>query len=288
METLKIKDCLYGQVRSVGSTINGRDHFAAPGGVHITEIEGTTWDNNTILNPIQSSADKYTYAYDQMFKEARPWSVLVARIAAKIELEHKTFITDYDKLINEKTDRLLYSAFVLGKWFLIEQICKNNKLADVADFYSIRQYDTWWPEIIDSQTIHELLEQAGYKPNVPFALVKNIDTIKFEDPEWKWNFPMAASMMTDSFMLNQAAIDKLAGNFFMTALKETDKMSAYFGNAHRCLTDMPGTVLSNIFTKNDIIIVNTRAVVMPEVNPNWTGSPTYWDRLCRLNINLTQ
>jgi hypothetical protein len=216
-----------------------------------------------------------------MFVDSREKSTFVKDIA-------KTLV-DYNWSIRAypNAEDLIYAAYVLGKWYLIDKICENNRGDNFDGFYCLRQYDTWWPTELDTKTLDILLKQASYDPRIPFALVKNLETTLLEDPDWIWNFPLAGSMMTDCFMLNQAAVDKLAGNFFNNALYELDVMYNYFGKRHRCLTDMPGTILSNILTKSDIIVINTRAITIPEVNHNWVA-PTSWDRLSRLNTNLSE
>lgn len=275
---IKIIDCLYGQVRSLRSTINGRDHLEPASNIEIVDRFGLTWDKKTRLNPLSSEIDRHIFSYGEMFNEARPISKFVKEMTINL---------DYEKYIDRNKEEQVFAAFVLGKWYLIEQLCKLNQRKDFDGFYCVRQYDTWWPEVLDVLTLYKLLEQARYKPDIPFALVKNLDTTRKDDKDWKWNFPLASSMMTDAFLLNQAAIDKLAGNFFITALEEIDTIFKYFGKTHRCLTDMPGTILANVLTKNDVMMINTRAISIPEINHKWVLHTT-WDRLNRVNIDLSE
>ena len=252
-----IKDCLFGQIRSIDDNVyrnTGIPKHSLPTTIppalepYVTEQEVITWDNTAGMNPLwdKSPIDNTAHkSYGEMLHYSYELA-LDHGITFMVDLIPYCTADEYNAIIKKDhtSDYALLCAS-LGFWwhinlFLIQPIS--------YDYIALRQHDTWYyPELRDSNVAKIFEETDLLQPDIPTMFATKINTI---------NYPTTAFIQAFFYMLNKAAVEQLRDDFFVLILREIDYYYHMLGKDAQQIYGKSGVILHNICVKNDILIVD--------------------------------
>ena len=254
---MRIKDCIYGQVRST------EDEDLSQGVLmphvvpnawtdHIIQQQLFTWTNHTGMNPLwaDSPVEDVTYfRYGEMLSEVDgsrtpvEWDEFVAAQGPDF--------TNVDIALKIK---------ILAQWYLIHQFL-NTPDALSYDYLILRQHDTSFKIKEDPHTFgHEFnkvktfffhtskREAPGYSSHIMVKHLYENDTIHDRS--------LINAIGGNFFMFDKQAVAILRSNFFQQIAKQADFYTNTLIPDCRQAARVPGTLLMDVAIKNDIHLVN--------------------------------
>jgi len=254
---MKIKDCLFGQVRKLGGKYENQLCTDLPRDLAslITKQEIATWDNATGMNPLHNyfDAGPITVAklsYGEMLAETYDMGFVCITSLTR----NKLTSAEYEKLIR-RDYRNEYSASCkrLAQWWTCNYLLNRPDILEY-DYVVLRQIDTIFENHVDQECLLGEMTQRNIEVFKADAHLADIPIMyDMSHGMGKWH---ASSMMTwpYAFILNRAAVSTIKDTFYQHAVFEVNKYFERIGSENFTL-GFPGGIMLSIAIKKDIDVI---------------------------------
>jgi hypothetical protein len=238
MSNIKVKDCLFGQIR------NCKDAFTIPAGLReiITKQQIITWDNVTGMNPMYYNTPSGTIyvSYKKMLEESK--------------LSSMKSLTINNSTLNTATSPEVLVAKILGQWWHIYQLMNLPDALDY-DYTVFRQTDTYYRRNADEQFFNEhvisrLKQMTKGKNNLPAIF----NAIELQTDKW----PSQLQPKSSWWIINRRGLEILQHKFYDYIEQEIEYYQNNIGFSCQQIQGRPAYILSKIAIKNNFELVGFR------------------------------
>jgi hypothetical protein len=240
--SIKVKDCLFGQIRLPQVAYNMSDMVSA----FITKRQVVTWDNSTGMNPLWQDVPEGSIhlSYEAMLLE----STLTPEGQSNFELD-------------DWSSRDAYIAKALGQWYHIAHLMN---LPDALDYdYTIfRQTDTVLARMLPVYFESSLVPSVNRLTSVVYGSgkikpVTNIPVIIAGSKPFYPAYPALIQIPSHLWIINREGIKRLRHVFYQDMENEIDRYQRTIGFNTQQVVGQPGNLLARVAIKNDLEIVGT-------------------------------
>ena len=272
---MRIKDCMFGQVRKIGSfPKNLATDLHNDLSTIITKQEIMTWDNATGMNPLWYYFDKVPnvdvtkMSYGKMLAETYDMGIpcVTSLQDSKLSAAH------YDAFASADPKNK-YSAACkrLGQWWHIHHLLNRPDALDY-DFTIFRQTDTIFEfdvnreslkvDLIEGPTI--LFQSNRYPADIPMIYelgFKNAMTSYSSFITW-----------SHAFIFNRAAVKQLQSNFYELAAHEANRYFELIGENNYTMS-IPAVIITLLAVKQDVEMMSVPKMIIHPTHARGQGMP---------------